>query len=472
MGTIMSTTMSTAHLQRGSRRGALVLTALALVVASVVASTDAAASGFQIKENSAKALGRAFAGVDTAGDDASVVVNNPAAMSDLNGMVFQADVTAIDVNTQFHGSGTDAFGFPLSGGDGGNGGDVTPVPALYFSAPINDAWRIGLAVNAPFGLKTEYDDGWMGRYQALKSKVTSLDLTGSISWQINPQVALGASIIAQQTKVDLSNAVDFGAIVASAQIEQCIALGGNPATCPASVSVFPQSADGKAEVRGDDWSYGWQIGAEFKPTAQDRIGLSYRAKIDHTISGNAYFQVPIAIQPIIAPTGAFQNTAASGDFATPAIANLSYWHIGSGPVSWGASLGWTGWSSFKQLAINFANPYQPPSVEAEDWRNTFFGSLGMDYKISDQWTWRAGVAYDQTPTRDETRTPRIPDGARKWLAVGVGYAPSPAVEFNLGYAHLFVNNGDVNDLSVTGDHLVGSFDNSGNLLSVSGTFHF
>ena len=460
--------MSTTSMFRRRARG-LVLAALTVAVAGALVSTDASASGFQIKENSAKALGRAFAGVDTAGNDASVVVNNPAAMSDLTGMVFQADVTAIDVNTQFHGSGTDAFGAPLSGGDGGNGGDVTPVPAMYFSAPINDAWRIGLGFTAPYGLKTQYDSGWVGRYQALKSKVTSLDLTGSISWQINPQVALGASIIAQKTKVDLSNAVDFGAIIAGASIQQCIALGGTPATCPPA--VLPQSADGVARVRGDDWSYGWALGAEFKPTAQDRIGLSYHARITHTISGNATFEVPPAAQ-VFGLGAIFANGAASGDFATPASATLSYWHIGNGPVSWGANLGWTGWSSFKQLAINFANPNVPPSVEEERWRNTFFGSLGMDYKLNEQWTLRGGVAIDQTPTRDETRTPRIPDGMRRWLAVGVGYTPSQDIEFNLGYAHLFVDDGDVNNISATGDHLVGSFDNSGNLLSVSGTFHF
>ncbi|MGN6312292.1 MAG: OmpP1/FadL family transporter [Rhodanobacteraceae bacterium] len=455
--------MSTSSMFRQRARG-LAVAALALSVAGALVSTDAAASGFQIKENSAKALGRAFAGVDTAGDDASVVVNNPAAMSDLSGMVFQADVTAIDVNTRFHGSGTDALGFPLSGGDGGNGGDVTPVPALYFSAPINDAWRVGFAFSAPYGLKTEYDDGWVGRYQALKSKVTSMDLTGSISWQVNSQIALGASVIAQKTTVDLSNAVDFGAIIAAGQLAAC---GG--ACLP---SVLPQSADGVARVRGDDWSWGWTLGAEFKPTTQDRIGLSYHAKINHTISGNATFQLPPVAQLIFGGTGLFTNSAASGDFATPASATLSYWHIGNGPVSWGANLGWTQWSSFQQLAISFANPAQPPSVEAENWRNTFFGSLGLDYKLNEQWTLRGGVALDQTPTRDETRTPRIPDGQRRWLAVGVGYTPSQNVEFNLGYAHLFVDNGDVNDLSVTGDHLVGSFDNSGNLLSVSGTFRF
>lgn len=462
--------MSTTSMFRQRTRG-LVLAALAVAVGGALVSTDASASGFQIKENSAKALGRAFAGVDTAGNDASVVINNPAAMSDLNGMVFQADVTAIDVNTQFHGSGADAFGAPLSGGDGGNGGDVTPVPAMYFSAPINDAWRVGLAFSAPFGLKTEYDNGWIGRYQALKSKVTSMALTGSISWQINPQIALGGSIIAQKTKVDLSNAVDFGAIVAGTYIQQCMGAGGDPATCAASSPAAPQSMDGVARVQGDDWSYGWALGAEFKPTAQDRIGLSYHAKINNTISGTATFEVPPMAQAL--GLGAiFANGAASGDFATPATATLGYWHIGNGPVSWGANLGWTGWSSFKQLAINFSNPNVPPTVETYSWRNTFFGSVGMDYKLNEQWTLRGGLALDQTPTRDSTRDPRIPDGLRRWVAVGVGYTPTQNVEFNLGYAHLFVDNGDVNDLSATGDHLVGSFDNSGNLLSVSGTFHF
>lgn len=452
--------MSTTPNSRPHLRG-FALAALSLAVAGALFSTDASASGFQIKENSAKALGRAFAGLDTAGNDVSVVVNNPAAMSDLSGILFQADVTAIDVHTQFHGSGSDAFGFPISGGDGGNGGDVTPVPALYFSAPINDAWRVGVAVNAPFGLKTEYDRDWVGRYQAIKSQVTSLDITGSVSWAINPQLALGASLIAQKTKVDLSNAVDFGAIIASGQI-----AAGQPPT------VLPQSADGLARIKGDDWAYGWQIGAEWKPTPQDRIGLDYRARISHTITGNATFQLPPIAQAVFGATPLFKNTPASGDLATPATASLSYWHTGSGPVSFGASLGWAGWSSFKELKVTYANPAQPATAEPENWRNTLFGSVGMEYKVDPQWTLRGGVAFDQTPTRDQTRTPRIPDGARRWLAVGVGYTPTPNVEFNLGYAHLFVDSGSVNDINQTGDHLVGSFDNSANLLSVSGMFRF
>jgi long-chain fatty acid transport protein len=96
----------------------------------------------------------------------------------------------------------------------------------------------------------------------------------------------------------------------------------------------------------------------------------------------------------------------------------------------------------------------------------------MDYKLSDNWTLRGGLAFDQTPTQDSTRDPRIPDGARKWVSFGAGYSPTPNIALNIGYTHLFVDNGDVNDTSATGDNLVGSFDNSGDLFGISMLYKF
>ncbi len=443
------------------RLGGLALAALSLAVTGALVSPPASASGFQISENTAKALGRAYAGREAAADDPSVVVNNPAAMAWLEGYQLEVVATAIDVNTRFHGSGTDAIGMPLSGGNGGNGGDVNGVPAIFFVMPIGDAWRIGFGLDAPFGLKTDYDAGWMGRYQALKSSVKSMDFTGSVSWKLNPQFSVGASIIAQKTTVDLSNAVDFGAILAAPP------FGLAP-------TFLPQSADGTARIRGDNWKWGWQLGATWKPTPQDTIAVDYHSKINHHINGNAYFTVPQSVQFVFSQTGLplFQDTGAHGAFATPAIASVSYWHQTQGPVSWGLELGWTGWSSFKSLAVTYDNPAQPPTNIPYNWRNTLFGSVGMDYKVNDQWTLRGGLAFDQTPTRDSTRDPRIPDGARRWIALGAGWTPMQNVEFDIGYAHLFVDDGNVNDVSATGDHLVGSFKNSGNLLGIQGTFKF
>ena len=94
------------------------------VMGALVAPASADASAFQLKENSAKGLGRAFAGSATAGGDASVVVNNPAAMSELKGTYLQADVTAINFSTKFDGSASDVLGRPISGSNGGCGAGV------------------------------------------------------------------------------------------------------------------------------------------------------------------------------------------------------------------------------------------------------------------------------------------------------------------------------------------------------------
>jgi long-chain fatty acid transport protein len=440
------------------RLAGLALAILSAAVAGALVSPAASASGFQISENTVQAMGRAFAGREAAGNDASVVINNPAAMVDFDTYAVQVNAIAINVSTQFHGSGTDALGRPLSGGDGGNGGGVNPVPSISFIAPIAENWRLGFGINAPFGLRTEYDAGWMGRYQALKTSVKSIDFTGSVAWAISPRFSLGFSVIAQKTTVDLGNAINFGAVLAGMQVP----------------GFLPQSADGALRVRGDDTKWGWQIGAQWKPTTQDTLALDYHARINHTIAGQAYFTVPQSVQFVLqqAQLPLFQNTAASGQLATPATASLSYWHKTMGPVSWGAELGWTGWSSFNHLAIDFANPAQPDINIPYGWRNTWFGSLGMDYKLSDAWTLRGGLASDQTPTRDFSRDPRIPDGARRWVSLGASYTPTRNVQFDIGYTHLFVDNGNVKDVSATGDTLVGTFDNSGDLFGISMQYKF
>ncbi len=440
----------------------LALTALSVAVGGALVSPAASASGFQIAENTVQAMGRAYAGREAAGNDASVVINNPASMADFDTYAVQIDATAINVSTKFHGSGTDAIGQPLSGGDGGNGGGVHGVPAISFIAPVARNWWVGAAVNAPFGLETNYNAGWVGRYQALKSSVKSLDVTGSVAWAVTPDFSLGFSVVAQKTTIDLSNAVNLGAVLAAPPFSL-------------APTFLPQSADGSVRMRGDDWKWGWQAGARWKVTPRDTLALSYHAKINHTIDGTAYFNVPQSVQFVLSQPGVpplFQTTAASGDFATPATASLSYWHETLGPVSWGAELSWTGWSSFSRLAIDFANPAQPDIDQYYGWKNTLFGSVGMDYKMSEQWTWRAGVAYDQTPTRDFSRDPRIPDGARKWISLGATYSPNRNLDFNIGYTHLFVNDGDVNDMSATGDNLVGYFDNSGDLFGISMQYKF
>jgi long-chain fatty acid transport protein len=327
---------------------------------------------------------------------------------------------------------------------------------MYFTHRINDAWTVGATVNAPFGFQTEYDDRSMLRYEGVKSKLESIDLAFGASFRINDQFSIGGSLIAQRTSAELTQVVDFGTILAA----------------PTNGALLPQEADGFGGLKGDDWGYGFTVGLLWKPTANDRFGLSYNSQIDHTLQGDATFQVPSNVLPLLG--GAFLNQDGQAEFDTPWFVTASWWHTFDDRLSFGADIGYTHWSSFKDLLIRYQSPAMTPFTRAQDfnWDDTWFYSVGGEYRLDDQWTLRAGLAYDETPTNDITRTPRVPDGNRTWLSVGIGYKWSDALRFDAGFVHLWVDDGTIDHTTSTFNHLTGSFESSGNVLGISGQYLF
>lgn len=444
-------------MQHSHRRNqvALGLAALPFALAMALGTGKVQAAGFQLQENDVQGMGRAYAG-SVAPGDCAVVVNNPAAMSEFHTSCLQFDLTAINFSTEFHGSGTDLLGRPLTGNNGGDGGTTLPVPGTHFIMPINDQFAIGAAMSVPYGFQTEYNDRWMGRYLAQTTKLQSPALTFSASWKVSDEFSLGASLIAQRTAATLGSAINLGTILAQ----------------PTNGAWLPQEADGRGTLKGNDWGWGFDLGLLWKPTDSDRIGVNFHSQIDHTISGRAKFEVPSNLLPYF--NGAFVDTDGKADFNTPAYARASWWRTANDRLSFGVDIGFTRWSSFKQLYVNYANPAQAPYNRAIifGFQDTWYASVGADYRLNDEWTLRAGIAYDQTPTVDAHRDPRVPDGSRKWIAFGAGYRYSDTLKFDFGYVHLFVDDGKINDTTATFDTLVGHFESYGNLLGVSGQYTF
>ncbi|WP_114241628.1 OmpP1/FadL family transporter [Dyella sp. C9] len=465
----------------------LTLAALSLaILGSLAAPQRANASAFQLHEDSAAAMGRAYAGSTTAGGDVSVVANNPAAMSDLQGTYFQADVTAINFGTTFSGSAHDALGRPISGNGGGDAGTTMPVPAFFFATQLGDKWHVGAAFTVPFGFQTEYNQNWIGRYNAIKSKFESLDGYLSVSYDVADNFSIGVSGIAQKTSAELTQAVNYNA-VGLGLVNQAVAAGAvSPAAGQALATqvntVVPPGSDGVARVKGDDWAYGYQIGMLWKITSQDKFALDYRSKISHRLEGTANFTVPANVQALLAnPTVAallagaggtpFTHTDGTAPFTTPETITASYWHQ---EEKWGlgADVAWTKWDVFKDLTVYYANPAQPTSTEVFNWKNSWYVALGGEYYATDKVTLRAGLALDTTPTTTETRDPRVPDGNRQIVSFGIGYKASEHFQLNASYEHIFVNKARMNATSSTGDVLTGTSDDYGNLLSLSAQYKF
>jgi len=477
--------MSLRQLSRAGRP--LTLAALSLaILGSLAAPQRAHASAFQLHEDSAAAMGRAYAGSATAGGDVSVVANNPAAMSDLKGTYFQADVTAINFGTTFSGSAHDALGRPISGGNGGDAGTTMPVPAFFFATQLGDKFHVGVGATVPFGFQTEYNNNWIGRYNAIKSKFTSFDGTLSFSYDVTDNFALGVSGIAQKTSAELTSAINYNA-VGLGLVQQAVAGGAIPPAAGAGLAqqvglLVPPGSDGVARIKGDDWAYGWQVGMLWRATANDKFALNYRSKISHTLEGTANFTVPANVQALLSnPTVAallagaggvpFTHTDGTAPFTTPAVATASYWHQEE-KFGLGADVAWTKWDSFKDLTVYYSNPAQPTTSEAFNWRNSWYVSIGGEYYANDKLTLRAGIALDTTPTQTATRDPRVPDSTRQLVSFGAGYKVSENFVLNASYAHIFVNKARMSATSSTGDVLTGSSDDYGNLLSLSAQYKF
>ncbi len=442
---------------RNSNRSVTVST-LALGVVTALACGQAMASGFQIREDSVQAMGRSHAGSASAPGDAAVVSNNPAAMVLFDKTTVQSDLTAIDLSGTFSGGGHDALGRPLTGGNGGNAGDIAPVPAFHFILPVGDGWTLGASFTAPFGLKTQYDPGWVGRYQALKSDVRTFDFTVAGAYKFNDQFSVGLGVIFQRFQAELTNAVDFGAILVG----------------PTHGAILPQGADGTARIQGDDSALGWDLGVLFRPTPDTNIGLNYRSKIDHTVSGHASFNVPSNVQAVfnLIHSTAFQNTAITAAASTPSVITLSITQKFSDTFSMSADIERTNWNSLQNLTVHFANPAQPPSTEQFHWSDSTSYALGFDWKFTPDWVLRGGIARDETPTNDTFRDPRLPDNNRQLYSFGLGYTAGPNATWNFGYSRINIDTPTVNNLSATHSTLVGKYSADANLFGISGTFTF
>jgi long-chain fatty acid transport protein len=443
------------------------LSALALGIAGALAFGQAGASGFQLKENSVKSLGSAFSGSAVAENDTSVVLNNPAMMTGFSGTAVQTDLSVIDVNSEFTGGGFDVTGQPLTGGNGGDAGDVAAVPAMSLVHKFDNGLAVGAMVSAPFGLATEYERDWVGRYFAVESDVKIVNLTLSAALDVVPdRFSVGVGLVFSHANVTLSKAVDFGTI-----------LFGNPATRPLPFAR-PQAADGFFEIEGQDNGIGWVFGAALRPNDRLTIGFSHQSEIDYELEGDADWTLPPNVRAVFdaSPTARplFIDGKGRAELTTPAITTLAVSYEFTDRLKLMTTYAETGWESLQEVRIDFANP-DPDGREEFRWDTTRFVSIGGEFKLNDAWLLRAGYAYDETPTTIRHRTPRLPDEDRTWFSLGATWQFSDTLQLNFAYTYIKPDTPEIRintPVAAGGQRLAGTYDSDVNILGVSAQYSF
>lgn len=447
-----------------------VRTRIATAVAGIALALGAEyahGAGFILQENSGSGLGNAYAGGAAASEDADTVWTNPAGMSRLTTRQVAAAVNLIMPSMKFSNDGGSKAAGPAQplGSNGGNAGVSALDPNLYLVVPINPEWAFGLGVNAPFGLTTEYDSDWVGRYQAIKSKIETINVNPAISYKFG-NWAVGAGANYQHIKAEFTQATNYSGALATAA-KGMVAAGAMPASQLLPFIGASAGLDGLGSVTGDDDTWGWNVGAEWgirDPTSRTRVGLAYRSAVKYHISGNVNFSTPAAptlpssLAPyytvaagLVAASPLLQNGGINADIKLPGFANLSFFHtMLNDKWDFMADVQWTDWSTIKDLTFVRTSGAVLSSTP-ENWKDAWRVSAGVNYRYTDKWMFRGGAAWDQTPVPDQYRTARLPDADRVWLTTGVQYKWDPSLKFDVGAAYLIIQNAQIRQISTSPD---------------------
>jgi long-chain fatty acid transport protein len=477
------------HAPLGLIMGAVAL-ALALQPAVVLAS------GFQLVDQNGSGLGNAYSGQAAGVKDASAIFFNPAALTGLEGGSLVISMNPIIPSQEFSGSGSTPpflpplpgvppLGIPL-GGLGGDAGGLTPVPSGYVSYQVGDAWWLGVGVNVPFGLTTEWNSDWMGRFHGIKSSIHAINVNPTVAVKVGA-LSLGAGVNWQRFDAELTQTTAYGgaafgtafqaggAAAAGAILEQ---LGG-----PAGLAL-----EGLTTLDGDSQAWGWNAGLLLEAGAGVKLGASYRSAIEHTLEGTITFSGAPSFREGADPIGAIGAGLNAAFASGPVKADIKLPDTFSAALAWEgetvevlADWTWTGWSSIPSLDVARETGEDVTSLDLR-FEDTWRAGLGLSFKMSEVWKLRLGTAYDRSPVQDEFRTPRLPDDDRIWAAGGLELTINERNRLDFGYAHLFIDDAPSNLVADPQDpdfaqkalrgSLTGTYTSNANIFSLQYTLSF
>jgi len=407
-------------------------------------SASSFASGFQLFEVNGAGVGDFYAGGAATANDASAAFFNPAGLVTMKNPQIQLSAVSIISDINFSGSDTLISAGTATYRGSAQGGAYALVPSLEAAAPFNNEIYWGFSVAVPFGLNTNYDQNDFVRYAATETSVQVVDVSPSVGFKVTDKFSLGFGLDADRLAATFNSTA--GAV------------------------FFGPGVDTQSINNANGWGYGWHAGAMYQFTPDTRVGFGYRSKVSYEITGTSDLIGPLA-------GGELSNDNLLADTTLPATSILSAFHQFNCDWAGEATVAFTQWSVFNYLTLqNVQGTSGTTSVGLpQNFRNTWRTAVGATFHPLEQWTFRAGLGYDQTPTVDQDRNARLPDGDRFATSLGVHYQPIKQLGVDVGWTHLFFQDGDVSVTNTAGPQTtttVGSAQSYANLVGVQLTWDF
>ncbi len=389
-----------------------------------LAAGQAQAAGFYIQEQSVRGLGAAFSGSASNLQDPSTIFFNPAGMTQLQGTQAQAAVNLLIPNAKVKNNGSVAPTASVIGSGSGNPYDPTPIPNGFLSHQLTDKLWVGVGVTAPFGLASDYGDNWFGRFDSTRTELAVIDVQPTIAYEIAPWASIGVGVNIQHSDADLRNRVNLA-----------------------------PTFEGYSKLTGDDWGFGYSIGLQLKPFENTTIGLNYKSEVHHDLDGRIQVTAPAGAPALIVAGAAANSSNGRAKLVTPDHATLGIAQKLNERWTVQGQATWFGWNNFDHISAYRDSGALASRVE-QNYQTTWAFALGAEYVASDAWTLRGGVQFDETPTTDEYRTSRTPDGDRTWVSLGATYSFAPQWDMDMAATYIDVEDGVI-DVSRGGNPLTG-----------------
>jgi long-chain fatty acid transport protein len=346
------------------------------IALALLGANQALAGGLWLSEYNQPTQGRAGAGEEAGNGDASDAFFNPASMSRHSesqlmvggGLILPQVEFDVDQGSALNGNG-----------DGGDAGSLTPSVSVFYSRPLNEKWSVGLSGLALTGSALDYDNDWVGRFQAQEVTMLVIGAIPSLAFKVTDKLSLGLAIPVMYSDLELDIAIPN--------------------------LVTPEDSEGKAEVEGDDVQVAASVSFHYQFSERTAIGgrATQKFEFDYDGSVDAKFLGEVGV-----------NT----ELTLAALARLGLSHEFNERWSGYATLGWDDWSKMDEIVLStnsggVALPY--------DWHDTYHSALGADYRLYDLWTLRAVLAYDTSPTKKNDRTADMPIDEQFRYAIGADY---------------------------------------------------
>lgn len=283
-----------------------------------------------------------------------------------------------------------------------------------FGASDTSKLKFGLAIYTPFGSTVEWEEGWIGRFALTRLQLQAIFFQPTVSYKITNKLGIGAGFVYANGKVNLQK--DIPVIDAS----------GNY---------------GHAELDGKANGYGFNAGIYFKPIEKFSIGLTYRSKVMMKIKeGDAKFTVPASLATNF-PNGKFK-----AELPLPQVVTLGLAYNVNEKLALALDINYVGWKAYDTLSFDYANNTASlaDTKSARMYKNTFAFRLGGQYKITEAFAARLGVAYGISPVQSGYLTPETPDANRVNYTIGLGYTFNKTFGINASFLFTTLKRDDTN----------------------------